>query len=93
MNPLILTSNAQLFAYLRDLENELRNSHEIEAAEAILLASKFASGSPSEFLHESQLALQKVQSTCARRLTAIQLAKVTSVIEQIEEAFRSVGGA
>lgn len=88
-----LTSNAQLFSYLCDLADELHRCNEADAAEAIQLARKFASGSPSEFLHESQLALKKVRSTCAGVLTPPQLEKLISVIEQIEDAFRDVGGA
>ena len=87
-----LTSNTQLFSYLRDLAEELHHCNETDAAETVLLASRFASGSTSEFLHESQLALKKVRSTCDGKLMPSRLEKITSVIEQIEDAFRSVGG-
>jgi hypothetical protein len=87
-----LTSNAQLFAYLRDPAEGLRRRDEADAAETILLASRFASGSASEFLHESHLALKKVRSACSGKLTPSRLDNITSVIEQIEEAFRHVGG-
>lgn len=73
MSPSTLTSNAQLFSNLCNLADESRRCDETDAAEAILLASRFASGSPSEFLHEAQLAFKKVQSTCVGKLAPSHL--------------------
>jgi tellurite resistance protein len=89
----ILTSNAQLFDYLCDLARELQRCNETEAADAIVAASKFISGSPSEFLHESRVALVKVQSTCRESLSSFLLEGVSSVVNQIDDAFRRIGGA
>ena len=64
-----------------------------EATNALLRASTFISGSPSEFLHESELVLKDVRSIYAEKLTSLQIDEISGVIEQIEDAFRSVGGA
>lgn len=89
----LLTSNAQLFDYLRDLATELQEHSETQAADVILAASKFVSGSPSEFLHESRAALVKVQSTCKESLSPLLLERMSVVVNQIDDAFRRIGGA
>jgi hypothetical protein len=93
MNPLQLQSNYELRDYLVWLSNELKSKGQSELAEEVHLASRFAGGSASEFLHEAGEALRKVKTSSASMLTESQLAAVEKVIEQIETAFKKVGGA
>ena len=93
MNFAKLTSNAQLYSYLCDLAEEMRRCGVLDAADVLLRASKFISGSPSEFLRESQITLKDVRSIYASKLKPFKISEISSVIEQIESAFRGVGGA
>ena len=93
MNRLQLQNDDDLFKYLVRLSGELKSKGELQLAEEVRVASRFASGSPSEFLHEAQTALKKVTANCASVQSKAQLADATSVIEQIEIAFKKVGGA
>jgi hypothetical protein len=93
MNPRSLQNNRELFEYLVWLSEELRSKGRTDVAEAVRIASRFLSGSASEFLHESQGALEHARDNCASQLTPSQLADIVSVIEQIEVAFKKVGGA
>jgi hypothetical protein len=88
-----LSSNAELLEYLRHLVDELRRSDESEFADVVLTASFFASGSPSEFLHEARTALGKVRLNCVGKLSSKEFEKLSSVIAQIDVAFRQIGGA
>lgn len=91
-DPRALKSNRELRMYLTWLENELRLNREKDIAEAVAQASKLASGSTSEFFHESERALAMV-----RRESSVfslrQLDDMSAVIRQIEKAFGGIGGA
>ena len=85
-----LTDNADLLEYLARIAQILRDqSHEKLAQEADR-AGLFASGSPSEFLHEAHASLERVARA---KPAGIELGEVYSIIDQIKEAFRNVGGA
>jgi len=93
MDPRQLQNNDELLDYLAWLSKELKAKGKSEIADEVNLASRFSVGSPSEFLHETQQVLRKVRATCSPELTLTQLGDVASVIEQIEVAFKKVGGA
>ncbi|MBI1178447.1 hypothetical protein GC207_13515 [bacterium] len=93
MNPHQLHSNNELRDYLVWLSNELKSKGQSELADDVYLASRFAVGSASEFLHEAGKALRKVKASSALMLTGSQLTDIAKVIEQIETAFKKVGGA
>lgn len=88
-----LTSNADLFEYLTRLAEEFIKQDMLEVADKLLQANRFATGSPSEFFQEAQVVLRVVKTTCRARLTEAQLEDIDGVIEQIESAFRRIGGA
>ena len=62
-------------------------------SEELFLASSFVSGSASEFLHEAHMILMKVLSIYHTYLLPNQIIELKSVILQIENAFREIGGA
>jgi hypothetical protein len=93
MNPHQLQNNNELFDYLVWLSGELKSKGQIEVAEQVHIASRFASGSPSEFFHEAQESLKQVRTKCVSVLRPSQVSELTSVIEQIEAAFKKIGGA
>lgn len=93
MNIRRLKNNQELFDYLVWLTGELKSKGQPELSEEVRHASRFASGSPSEFLDETQEVLKRVQDQCIAVLSETQLADVASVIEQIERGFDKVGGA
>lgn len=88
-----LTSTEDLFVYLIALADEISAQKEHGAAEALRQASRFASGSPSEFLHEAQVALRAVKTHHAAKLTKTQIENIDAAVDQIESAFFDVGGA
>lgn len=90
----LLISNDDLYFYLCNLAADLRNCGAPNAAfDPLLHASKFITGSSSEFLHESQMALREALEFGASMLTADQTQQASLIIEQIEDAFRKVGGS
>lgn len=93
MNSKNLLSNQELFQYLVALGNRLKASNQLGLADAVLTASRFASGSASEFMHEAQLALIEVAKSRLVPLTAEERSEIESVIAQIREAFRKIGDA
>jgi len=90
MNPQTLKSNLELLEYLKKMTKILRENDYAELAKEVERASLFASGSSSEFLHETQIALEDV---IAAKPKPIDPKEVQSVIHQIAEAFHRVGGA
>ena len=88
-----LQNNSELYDYLLRLSGELKSKGQIEAAEEVQVASRFAAGSSSEFFAEAQKALTQVKAQCGSVLNSSQLMSITSAIEQIEVAFEKIGGA
>lgn len=90
MNPHALKNNSELLEYLARTAQVLRSNNLVELAQELERAELFANGSPSEFLHEAQSALQSLTSA---NLAGLDLREVRAVIRQIKDAFRKVGGA
>ena len=89
-------SNRELFDYLVQLSDILRSKGEADLADQVFRASRFASGSPSEFLHEAETALRTVRRNCVDRSTILdegELEQASSAIRQIQIAFMEIGGA
>lgn len=90
MKPHIMKNNSELFEYLEQTAQVLRSSNRVELAIELERAGLFVNGSPSEFLHEAQTALQSVTNA---EPADIEIGEVLAVISQIKEAFQKVGGA
>jgi hypothetical protein len=88
-----LQSNDDLSNFLCRLGGELRSLGELDLANAVERASRFASGSASEFLHEAQEALREVRRKQLTSLNEVQNKEIISAVQQIEVAFLKVGGA
>jgi hypothetical protein len=94
MNLHSLQSDRELHDFLLKLSEELTSKGAIEMAQEVGRASRFASGSPSDFLHESQMALRSVIAKSGSiALSELQLEQIKSIIRQIEIAFLKIGGA
>ena len=93
MNPRSLKNNSELLDYLVQLKQHLEAHQYTALAEEINQATLFANGSVTEFLHETQLALEHLTKEHPRNLSKEQLKDVESVILQIKDAFQKIGGA
>ncbi len=62
-------------------------------AKEVEQATKYASGSASEFLNEADTVLHKILSVDTCILTDAERADLISIINQIRIAFNKVGGA
>ena len=93
MNPKALQNNEELFLYLIQLAENLNRCKQAKLSEAILKASRFASGSASEFMHEAQQALEGVEKVSPKGLSNEELEDIDDVINQIKKAFKDIGGA
>ena len=81
----------ELSRILNTVEAELRSEGRDIEADEIYRASRFAVGSPSEFLGESRIALQRLlDSGVALRNGTEEVARAT--IDEITAGFRRVGG-
>jgi hypothetical protein len=88
-----LRSNQELFSYLVELGDHLQGKGESELAGAVKIASRFASGSQTEFLAEAQSALRKVRTSNSSALSPEQISEVVGILQQIQVAFIKIGGA
>jgi hypothetical protein len=88
-----LRNNGELFEFLTWLNGQLRSRGEVTLADGVVQASRFISGSASEFLHEAHSILTKVAGTAPSVLTPAELGDVRNVLQQIDTAFKNVGGA
>jgi hypothetical protein len=84
---------AEMLSFITSLAKRLRENGQASLADGLTEAGQFAWGSNSEFLHEVQMALKKVQLGFHSCLDAKDMSEIEAAISQIEEAFRSVGGA
>ena len=91
MRAMQLQSNKDLLEFLVRLAAELEARVETELAKDVMFASRFASGSTSEFLHEIHQSLTRIGGSEPSVLTTEQ-SNVETVITQIIEAFRKIGG-
>lgn len=88
-----LKDNNELYGLLVQTASYLQEGEHSELAEFLFRASRFARGSPSEFLHEAQLALERVSKEQPGSLSLSQLKDIEAVRAQIREAFRRIGWA
>jgi len=86
-------NNKDLHAFTEELLEFLRSSQEVDLADQLAHASRFISGSPAEFLNEVHLALRNVLLFRPKALSAEREDEIRQAIRQIDEAFRSTGGA
>jgi hypothetical protein len=93
MSPLQLKNNDELYRYLLSLAHELKHKGKGDVSNAVALASRFAFGSPSEFLQEARTALASVRAKCNDILTTSQLEDLETVLQQINTSFQRIGGA
>lgn len=88
-----LHDNSELLTYLQLVADQLEKNNQNDLADEVVFATRFAIGSASEFLNEAQMILEKILNTSPSPLPSNQLNEMKSVIAQIEEAFRKIGGA
>lgn len=88
-----LQSNQDLLDYLIDLSSNLERHGSTHLAEIVFRASRFATGSVSEFLHEAQLALEHVKAEGPDHLAPEDLEDIDSALSEISAAFDRTGGA
>jgi hypothetical protein len=88
-----LENNEDLYEFLLRLAKALQAHGEAQLAKEVILASRFASGSASEFLHEAHHVLTKIEQCSPAALTPEESRNLRDVITQIDEAFRAIGGA
>jgi len=93
MNPKDMKSNEDLHEYLCWLAEELRKRGQEGLADKVAAASDFACGSPSEFLHEVERALKEVRASVGSMLSDREKEDIGAAVQQIDEAFKKVGGA
>jgi hypothetical protein len=87
-----IDNNEDLYEFLLRLAEELQAHGEAQLAKEVIFASRFASGSASEFLHEAHHVLTKIEQ-CRPALTPKESRNLKDVITQIDQAFRTIGGA
>jgi hypothetical protein len=88
-----LENNEDLYEFLLWLAKELEAHGEAQLAKEVTFASRFASGSASEFLHEAHQILTKIDRSRPATLTIEESRYLKDVITQINEAFLQIGGA
>lgn len=86
-------SNRDLLEFLLRLAAELEARGETQLAQDVMIASRFASGSASEFLHKAHHILTRIDGSRPSVLTTEQSNYVKAAIAQINEAFLKIGGA
>jgi len=86
-------NNSDLAAFLQELLEFLRSTHQGVLADQLSHASRFIAGSPSEFLNEAHLALRSVLTSRPKSLSAEREDEIRQALRQIDEAFRTNGGA
>lgn len=88
-----LKNNEDLYEFLLGFAEELQARGEAQLAKEVIFASRFANGSASEFLHEAHHVLTKIEQSSPAALTPEESRNLKDVIMQIDEAFRTIGGA
>jgi hypothetical protein len=88
-----LKSDKDLFDFLVFLSKQFYSYGQNDIANELNFASRFASGSTSEFYHESEIVLKRVRDSFKDLLTESQFLEIISVIDQIDSAFKRIGGA
>ena len=78
-----LTSNQDLYDFLRDLSCALKSRGHVELAEAV---APYPPWMPTEFMSESRMALARALRESADKLTPEERADVEHVLQQINDA-------
>ena len=86
-------NNRDLFVFIEELLEFLRSIRKDDLADQLQHANRFISGSASEFLNEAHLALRNVLSFRPEALSAEREDEIHYAIRQIDDAFRTTGGA
>jgi hypothetical protein len=86
-------NNRDLFVFNEELLEFLRSIRMDDLADQLEHANRFISGSPSEFLNEVHLALRNVLSFKPKVLSGEREDEIRQAIGQIDDAFRTTGGA
>ena len=90
MNLYTLRSNDDLVEYLARTAKVLVDNGHGALAKDVERAKLFANGSSSEFFHEAYIVLKSLEIA---KPNGLDLLEVRAVVDQIETAFRSIGGA
>ncbi len=93
MNAKEICNNEDLFNYLVLIGNKLKACNHESLGEEVIMASQFAIGSASEFLHEAQIVLMKIEKIRPNALSSEELQDIQIVIKKIKVSFRNIGGA
>jgi hypothetical protein len=93
MNPPDYKRTDGFYVYLNELSDELKNRDKWDLGEELFQANLFCGGSSSEWLHEVQVVLKKIRNDCTSVLSASELSDVSTAIDQVDLAFKKVGGA
>lgn len=88
-----IKNNHDLFLFMDMLKKELDSIGGIESSEAVSNAQLFASGSSSEFLHESREALSSIPNRLKLKLSDKTQREIVEAVRSIDDAFNDVGGA
>ena len=78
---------------LVELADSLGNKENHQIAEALRIASRYASGSPTELFGEAREVLERVRFECDKELTEPQRVRIGVVLRQIDYEFKRIGGA
>jgi hypothetical protein len=81
----------RLLEILKAIEHDLREDGRGTDADEVYRASRFASGSPSEFLGESRIALERLLDAGPPLQPTIEVL-AREAVEGITKGFRAVGG-
>lgn len=87
----MMENNFDLYNYLVKLENILRGKNYNDLAEKVHFASRFVSGSSSEFLGEALDILTILYKDHCDALSDDELCEMRDAIDAIINAFESVG--
>jgi hypothetical protein len=81
-----LSDNRELYQYLLFWAEALKNRNLVELSEAVVFASRQASGSSTEFLGESRIVFQMVLKDKRKFLTAQERDDLSDILRQLDKA-------
>jgi len=82
-----------LHEFVEELQGFLRSRQEIELADLLARANRYISVSEADHLNEVDLALKRVLVVRPKSVSGEREDEIRQVVQQIGEAFDSVGGA
>ena len=86
-------NNNDLHEFVEELQGFLRSRQEIELADLLARANRYISVSEADHLNEVDLALKRVLVVRPKSVSGEREDEIRQVVQQIGEAFDSVGGA